>query len=136
MRVIFVLAMLVLLSVASAETIQFGNYMAIFDMRQPHIIQDNALKTYDGKAEFFNDTRPLIGYFVGDYKGYSLYYSDKLDIYRILPKNDNLTMYLIMQDRTIDTTGVVMESSMNLTDTIDFLNTLKIEKTNSTKPTH
>ena len=48
MRVVFVLAMLALLSVVSAETIQFGNYTAIFDMKQPHIINKGEIKTFDG----------------------------------------------------------------------------------------
>lgn len=133
MRLVFVLVILALMNMASAESIQFGNYTATFDMRQPHIIQDNALKTYDGKVEFFYGMRPLVGYSVGDYKGYSLYYNDKLNIYRILPRNDNLTGYLIESDQTIDTIGVVMESNMNLTYTIDFLNTLMIERIRENK---
>ena len=51
MRVIFVLAVLALMSIASAETIQFGNYTATFDMNQPYIISDGNIKIVMGQKE-------------------------------------------------------------------------------------
>lgn len=130
MRVIFVLAMLVLLSVASAETIQFGNYTANFDMEQPHIIINNTIRTYFGYVYLIQGTKPSMIYLapviaqqheVGTLNfgraSYDLYVSDEVD-YLVLPQNW-LDTYII--------------SSMNLTNTVDFLKTLKIEKTNSTQ---
>jgi hypothetical protein len=50
-----IIALMLLASVSSAETIQFGNYTTTFNMSQPHIIDKQAhaaeIKTFDGKIE-------------------------------------------------------------------------------------
>jgi hypothetical protein len=130
MRVVFALAILALLmSVASAETIQFGNYTATFDMKEPHIIVNNTIRTYYGFIYLIQgiklsttDLAPIIaqdhevGVLNFDRESYDLYVDDEM-AYLVLPHNW-LDTYII--------------SSINLTNTLDFLKSLKIEKTKAT----
>ena len=124
MKVIIVLTTLVFLSVATAETIKFGNYTATFDMKQPHIIDSNSVRTFYGWIHFYEPhSMPDIPF---QSIGTASFNNHTTKVF--LEPSD--TIYLIADD------SILLESAMNLTSTLDFLKTLKIEKTNSTKPTY
>ena len=118
MKIVFILAMLAMLSVASAEKVQFGNYTATFNMKQPHLVQNDTIKTFDGSVLFTNtNASKILGKYVGYVGGvphsYGIFVSDCY-YYNIA--------YLGFSD-------IEIISRMNLTDTVDFLKSLKIEKT-------
>jgi hypothetical protein len=54
-------------SVASAETIQFSNYTATFDMKQSHIIDNNSIRTFYGNIFFGVGSVPTMD-FIGTIK--------------------------------------------------------------------
>jgi hypothetical protein len=114
MKIIITLMVLLLMSVSSAETIQFGNYTATFDMKRPHIIDGNIIRTYYGTFIF------------GENKTY-----DKLQYVGDV-QLENQSGYLFINDKNyligVLNTAVDIESTMNLTSTLDFLKTLKIAK--------
>ena len=125
---VIVLAVL-MIGIASAETIKFGNYTAEFDMKQPHIIEGTTIKTYDGKVSFYNGTFELLGVVIGDYKKNIISYDQTTDLCHIFPielssEGAHLTSGKLLVG------GVQILSSMNLTNTIEFLDTLKIKKIN------
>jgi hypothetical protein len=125
MRVVFLLALIAVLGIASAETIQFGNYTANFEMLQPHIISEGKIKTYDGwiKAIEYNNVNVDKSIRIGE-----LNISGSSATLRLF--EDHSGYQTILKKYPI-----FILSTMNLTSTLDFLKTLKIEKTNSTKPT-
>ena len=106
-----------LIATTSAETIQFGNYTATFDMSQPHIIDNSSIRTFYGAIYLhrIGDGFPDM-YYIGDIKFSDGKYGK---IYKL-----NNYQYVA----TIPTPDMSIISSMNLTSTIDFLKTLKIEK--------
>jgi hypothetical protein len=65
MKIGFILAMLVLIGMASAETVNVlngnGNYTATFDMKQPHIIDNNnsVIRTYYGVVDVTHFDEPV-----------------------------------------------------------------------------
>jgi hypothetical protein len=127
MRVLFVLVILVLLGIASAETIQFGNYTATFDMKQPHI-NDNSnssdrfrILTLQGIIVIYmNTTSASLGVYPVDD---SIMISGNKYSVGIIEKGGS---YLFYNQNSF------ISSRMNLTSTLDFLKTLKIEKTKAT----
>lgn len=119
-----VLVMMLLCVAVSAETLTIGNYSISFDYNRQHEIRNNdTLQTFDGVVMFwnsYNESR-VMGGTDGTYIGETYY-------------NNNICMISISKNQkyyninTIDNNDVFMTSTMNLTDTIDFLKTLKIEK--------
>jgi hypothetical protein len=120
MRVLFVLVILALLSVASAETIQFGNYTATFDMKQTHVIDSNSIRTFYGWVHFYEQPKSMPNITFQSI-GMASFNNHTTKVF--LESSD---IYLIADD------GILLESAMNLTSTLDFLKTLKIEKTKAT----
>ena len=125
--IVGMILLVALIATASAETIQFGNYTATFEMNQSHIIDHNAIKTYDGKIFFNNGTFELLGIVIGDYKGNVISYDQNTDFFYIFPAKFTGTL---LSESKVYVLGVQILSSMNLTNTIDFLKTLKIDKAN------
>ncbi|MGD0953748.1 MAG: hypothetical protein ABR985_15395 [Methanotrichaceae archaeon] len=123
---IVILVVLALISIASAESINVGNYTATFDMKQPHIIDNNSvIRTYYGAVTFFPNrlipdipleeptTVPLKNSIATFYLGH---------------KNDYLACALIKDDSKNLYYPIVIDSTLNLTSTLDFLKSLKITK--------
>jgi hypothetical protein len=126
----FIMLMLIGIASVSAETFQFKNYTISFNMSQPHVVEGSIIKTYDGQVIFFNQTvrfdNGFDGY-VGKYKDYTLiYYTDPIE-YLLLSK---AFAYIVLKDPSgyMDVAGLQIISTMNLTNTIEFIDTLKIEK--------
>ena len=107
-----------LIATTSAETIQFGNYTATFNMSQPYVIDNSSIRTFFGAIFLHRISDGFVTdmYYIGDIK-----FSD--GNYGKINKLNNL-QYVA----TIPTPDMSIVSSMNLTSTIDFLKTLKIEK--------
>lgn len=107
-----------LIATTSAETIQFGNYTATFNMSQPLIIDNSSIRTFYGAISLhrIGDGFVTDMYYIGDIKFLDGKYGK---IYKL-----NNYQYVA----TIPTPDMSIISSMNLTSTIDFLKTLKIEK--------
>ncbi|MHC1686947.1 MAG: hypothetical protein AB9879_04480 [Methanothrix sp.] len=108
------LIMMLLIAVASAETVTMGNHTLAFNMDTPYIVQNNTINTIDGEI-IFSDVRVNVG---GTYMGY-VQQNNKTYIvniyeyyYLIIPIGDDYTL----------------TSNMNLTDTVDFLKSLTVDK--------
>lgn len=127
----FVLAILVLMSIASAETVNVGNYSVSFEYSKPHqnIIDNNSssmlIKTFDGKFTINMNPETI------------------LSLWDIL-KDKDCTQYIIVdnQNSKLLTSGDLFDlvnpsfavaGNMPFFDLADFLKTLKIEKRKSTK---
>ena len=105
------------MSMASAETIQFGNYTATFDMKQPHIIDHNAVRTFYGTVMFLapSEETPLNSVPIIDnvyVNGQQMDFGSCLNGWYLIPFQNEYQVF----------------SQMNLTSTLDFLMTLKIQK--------
>lgn len=120
MKIMIILAILALMGMASAETIQFGNYTANFDMKQPHIIDGNTIRTYYGYIIISKFDTPIdrtSSHYIGD-----------------LQESNNYAFYHYIQTQPSCYAAILTNmneaviSTMNLTSTLDFLKTLKIEK--------
>ena len=131
MSVIFVLAMLVLIGVASAETMNLGYYTVSFNYTKPHqnVIDLNSsnmlIKTFDGNIVI--STNP----------------TDIVNIWNAIKDKDS-RQTIIVDNRSSEllTAGdlfalvnqyFMVNGHMPLYDLVDFLKSLKIKKTNSTK---
>jgi hypothetical protein len=116
--IVEIILIVALIATTSAETIQFGNYTATFNMSQPHIIDNSSIRTFYGSIFLHRISEGFVTdmYYIGDIK-----FSDRKygKIYKL-----NTLQYVA----TIPTPDMSIISSMNLTSTIDFLKTLKIEK--------
>ena len=111
-----IIALMLLASVSSAETIQFGNYTATFNMSQPHIIDKQAhaaeIKTFDGKIELLE----------GGKKSYDARFIGMVNEYSMSIFSD---VGYVLDNRKGD---YFIFSTLNLTSTIDFIKTVKVEK--------
>ena len=112
-----ILIMMLLCISVSAEIIKSGDYNFRFNVNRPHVIEGNELKTFDGwvvitpTAE--NATDPDdVPYIGGVGRSFDINRDPQSGLYFCTPHPGK---YYIT-------------SSLNLTDTIDFLKSLKVEK--------
>ena len=112
--ILAILALMIGVGVASAETLKFGNFTANFDMKQPHIIDANSIRTYYGWIHFNEDDKVNEIQFIGQIK------LNNSTTCLYVEKSGN---YLVSANQAVN-----VRSTMNLSSTIDFFKTLKIER--------
>jgi hypothetical protein len=113
-----ILVILAMLTCASAETLPCGNYTASFDVKQTHIIDGSKIKTFDGwisVLEYKNigrDSAVLISEInVSGMPAKIGFFTDR-------------SGYQVLMEKC----PIVVLSTMNLTSTMKFLDSLRIRK--------
>ena len=126
MKLMVVLAILALLNIASAETINFGTYKAEFTWEQPH---ETVLVN---SSDAFGITTGHVGIFMVCMEPIDPQIALS-DIYTVDSISINGNNYFVGREKLgkgylfYNPSSFIM-SSRNLTSTLDFLKTLKIEK--------
>lgn len=117
-------ALWLIVAIGSAETITAGNYSFTFDMNRPHVIEGNAVKSYDGEIIFnvVDDPGPSSAILIGTVNSL------------IGPLFVGIIDNHYISAKRFGNDVVDVESNMNLTDTIDFLKNLKVEPVGQPKP--
>jgi hypothetical protein len=124
MKLVFIaLALLLLIAISSAESIYLGDYNFTFNMSQSHVVDNNTIRTYYGDA-----TLEVI-------RGWGVYLpKETIHIGDVASQNKTFDM-LLLGNKYIGLAGyhdtnstITLESTMNLTDTVEFLKNLKIER--------
>ncbi len=109
-----VVILLLLISSAMAESITVGNYSFTFDMTSPYQIDYNTIKTPYGQITIY-DGRPI--------RWDEVHVGNVGNKYYLTKYNDWYTARPLSFDASYS-----IESNMNLTDIVEFLKTLKVEK--------
>jgi hypothetical protein len=118
MKIIIALVLLATIAGVYAETLPCGNYTASFTMPQTHVIGDDKIKTYDGWIS------------VHEYK--TIYNDVSIPISEINVSGSPATLGFF-KDRSgyqavMTNYPIIVISTMNLTSTMRFLDTLRIRK--------
>ncbi len=109
-----VVILLLLISSAMAESIRVGSYSFTFDMKIPHQIDYNTIKTRDGQITIY-DNVPV--------RWDGVHAGNVGNDYYLTKYNDWYTARPLSFDASYS-----IESNMDLTDIVEFLETLKVEK--------
>ena len=126
MKWAIVLLVMLLIAVTSAETIPFSGYNWTFDIGKQHSVDGGIIRTCNGSLSFiapptgvnFGDAK-----YIGSVKSLNIIFN----LYYLAPDD-----YMAFDSNSVvaDGTrlGIGVESTMNLTDTKDFMKTLKVER--------
>ncbi|MFB3766363.1 MAG: hypothetical protein ACE14P_14105 [Methanotrichaceae archaeon] len=123
-----VVILVVLISLGSAETIQVDGYNFTFEMNKNHIIDNDTIRTYYG---FVN---PVVVNGSGVYLRKEYVFigttNSRNEIFQIYERGgeDSDPQFFAIDASLFPNSTICVHSTMNLTDTIDFLKTLKVEK--------
>ncbi len=126
MRWAIILLAILLTTATSAETVSFVGYNWTFDINRQHSIDEGTIRTNFGSIYFI--APPMSASFDDSRYMRSIKSLDRIyDIYYLAP-NDYIALDSYAAIANGKRLGIGIESSMNLTDIVDFLKTLKVQR--------